>query len=128
MAALLDISYESYRDLEWFDEEIVDALSFAELLRLGEALGLDLRMFFGANDVAESTFAELASKLRQVYMEEGVDLDTFEDELGWEVRRHLDEPDSFAELPPIALADVGARVGLDWRSFLPIGSDRAAGG
>jgi hypothetical protein len=46
-------------------------------------------------------------------------LAAFEDRVGWELRGHLDKPKTFAELPAIALADIAAPLGLDWRNFLP---------
>ena len=75
LAALLGISYEAYYDLESFDEEIVDTLDFDELCRLGAALALDLRSFFGAESVGEATFAELAAGLERLMAEEGMPLD-----------------------------------------------------
>ena len=65
-----------------------------------------------------SSFTELAATL-QHEVDRGVALETLEDEVGWELRRHLDRPETFAELPAIALADIGAPFGVDWRSFLP---------
>lgn len=119
LAGWLGISYEAYQDLERFDEEIVDVLSFDELLRLCRALGLDPRSFFHAGDLGHVTFAELAASLARLLADGTVDLPTLEDQVGWELRRQLDAPDTFAELPAIALADIGRRVGLDWRNFLP---------
>jgi hypothetical protein len=46
-------------------------------------------------------------------------LAALEDKVGWELRRHLDAPATFGELPAVALADIAAPLSLDWRSFLP---------
>jgi transcriptional regulator with XRE-family HTH domain len=119
LAALLGISYEAYDDLERFDEEIVDALSFDQLLQLGAALPLDLRSFFAAEGVGQVTFAELAVRLERLLEAERMPLAAFEDRVGWELRGQLDKPKTFAELPAIALADIAAPLGLDWRNFLP---------
>jgi len=115
LASLLDISYEAYRDLEWYDEEVVDALDFDQLVRLAEAIELDLRRFFDADGVGVTTFAELAALLERW---PGTTAE-LEDEVGWELRRHLDDPRTFGELPAVALADIGGAVGIDWRSLLP---------
>ena len=115
LAAVLGISFEGYRDLEDFDEEIVDALTYDQLVELSGAIGLDLRRFFEA-DPAEITFAELAARLASA----GV-LEELEERAGWEFRKQVDDPASFGELPPIALADIGALVGVDWRTLLPPG-------
>src|SRR4051812_1496411 len=115
LAALLEISFEAYRDLEWFDEEVVDALDYDQLLRLAEAIQLDLRRFFDADGVGTTTFAELAALL------EGRPGTTaeLEDEVGWDLGRQLADPRTFGELPAVALADIGQAVGVDWRSLLP---------
>jgi hypothetical protein len=119
LAGLLGISYEAYQDLEHFDEEIVDALDFDQLLQLGTALPLDLRSFFAAEGVGHVTFAELAVRLERLLESERMHLAAFEDRVGWELRGYLSAPETFAELPAIALADIAAPFGLDWRSFLP---------
>jgi hypothetical protein len=122
LAALLNISYEAYRDLEWFDEEIVDALSFDQLLKLGDAIGLELRRFFGAGNLGHVTFAELAARLESA-ARDSASLASLEESVGWELGRQLGDPTTFGELPAIALADIGAPVGVDWRSLLPVPRD-----
>jgi transcriptional regulator with XRE-family HTH domain len=119
LAGLLGISYEAYEDLERFDEEIVDALSLDQLIRLAAALRLDLRSFFNAENLGHVTFAEFADRLERLLADGAVVLAALEDTVGWELRRHLDAPDTFGELPAIALADIGGSVGVDWRSLLP---------
>jgi len=120
LAELLGISFEAYRDLEDFDEEIVDTISFRQLVLLAGAVHLDLRAFFRAGDQVEPCgFPELAGRLNQLIAEGTVTLPALEDEVGWELAEVLEKPDLFEELPAVALADIGGRVGIDWRSFLP---------
>ena len=119
LAALLGITHEWYHDLERYDEEIVDTISLEQLIRLASALRLDLRSFFAAEDVGHVSFAELTERLQRVLDNDGVTLAELEDEVGWELQPQLSEPATFGDLPAIALADIGQRVGLDWRSFLP---------
>jgi hypothetical protein len=118
LASILGISYEAYHDLEWFDEEIADALSFDQLVTLANAIQFDLRRFFDAHDIGHVTFAELAVRLEPFARSEAA-LAALENQVGWELRRHLDDPSTFAELPAVALADIGEPVGVDWRSLLP---------
>jgi hypothetical protein len=118
LAALLNISFEAYRDLEWFDEEVVDVLSFDQLLTLAGAIELDLRQFFDAGNLGHVTFAELATRLESLATD-AESLAALEEKVGWELERHLDDPPTFSELPAIALADIGEPVGVDWRSLLP---------
>jgi hypothetical protein len=117
LASLLGISFPAFRDLEDFDEEMVDCVSLGQLITLSEAIGLDLRGFFEADKVGHATFGELAEKLQSLVA--GGSLDDLEEEVGWELQGHLDDPSTFGELPAIALADIGEPVGVDWRSFLP---------
>jgi transcriptional regulator with XRE-family HTH domain len=120
LAHLLGISYEAYRDLESFDEEIVDTISFRQLVLLAGAVNLDLRSFFGAGDQMEArAFADLAGRLNQLVADGAFTLAALEDEVGWELREVLEKPNLFEELPAVALADIGGRFGIDWRSFLP---------
>ena len=119
LAALLGISFEAYRDLEDFDEEVVDCISFNQLTELAAAIGLDLRAFFAADGVGQLTFSELAARLESETGGDAATLAALEDRVGWEFGRHLERPQTFVELPAIALADIGAAVGVDWRSLLP---------
>jgi hypothetical protein len=122
---MLDISYEAYHDLERFDEEIVDCLSFNQLLRLAAAIELDVRAFFKAERVGHLTFAEFATRL-QALAEDSASLADLEEEVGWDLEGHLGNPLSLRELPPIALADIGVPLGVDWRSLLPTSGKQAS--
>jgi transcriptional regulator with XRE-family HTH domain len=116
LAAALNVSYESYRDIEWYDDEITTSISFGNLVTLAELLDLDLRRLFGADD-AVLTFAELADVIRTRLPT--TPLEELEDELGWELADALAEPAAFAEFSVDGLADVAAPFGLDWRHLLP---------
>lgn len=119
LAFLLGISSEAYHDLERFDEEIVDCIDFNQLTTLAAAIGLDLRKFFGADRLGHLTFPDLAARLETLTGGDAPTLTALEEQVGWELGRHLDEPQTFNELPAIALADIGAAVDVDWRSLLP---------
>lgn len=87
---------------------------------LAGALHLDLRSFFGAEgQTGACTFPDLAARLNQLVTEDAVTLAALDDEVGWELREVLERPDLFEDLPAAALADIGGRFGVDWRSFLP---------
>jgi transcriptional regulator with XRE-family HTH domain len=119
LACLLGISYEAYQDLEHFDEEIVDCISFNQLTKLADAIGLDLREFFEADRIGQLTFSDLAARLESSTRGDPARLAALEERVGWELGRHLEGSESFTELPAIALADIGSAVGVDWRSLLP---------
>jgi hypothetical protein len=117
LAAALDLSYESYRDIEWYDDEITSVVSFREAVILADLLELDLRRMFGADETVV-TFAELAAALRVRLGE--TPLEQLENELGWELADPLADPAAFAEFSLDGLADVAASLGLDWRHLLPV--------
>ena len=117
LAAALDMSYESYRDIESYDNEITSAISFREAVTLADILELDLRRMFGADDTVV-TFAELAAALRVRLGE--TSLEQLENEVGWELADALAEPTAFAEFSLDGLADSAASCGLDWRHLLPV--------
>ena len=123
LAAALDMSYESYRDIEWYDDEITSVVSYRDAVTLANLIELDLRRMFGADDTA-LTFADLAAALR-VRLDE-TPLEQLENELGWELAGALADPTTFAEFSLDGLADVAAPIGLDWRHLLPR-ARRAAG-
>jgi transcriptional regulator with XRE-family HTH domain len=116
LAAALGVSYESYRDIEWYDDEITSSLSFGNVVALAELLGLDLRRMFGADDTV-ITFADLAAAVRTRLAD--TLLDQLEDEIGWDLAGALDDPAAFAQFSLDGLADVAAPFGLDWRQLLP---------
>jgi hypothetical protein len=117
LAAALDMSYESYRDIEWYDDELTSVVSYRDAVSLADLLELDLRRMLGADDTA-LTFADLAAALRVRLGE--TPLEQLEDELGWELAGALADPTTFAEFSLDGLADVSAPLGLDWRQLLPV--------
>ncbi len=117
LAAALDVSYESYRDIEDYDDEITSVVSFRDVVTLAELLELDLRRLFGADDTV-ITFADLAATVRLRLAE--TPQEQLENELGWELGDAVSDPAVFAEFTLDGLADVAAPLGLDWRHLLPL--------
>jgi hypothetical protein len=119
LAHELGISFESYQDLEWFENDVLDGLSFVQLLKLGSLLELDLRSLFEAGDVEPLTFVELAERLESYRVEHRLTAPEFEDQLGWAIGNTAPDPKALAELPASALEEVAAAVEVDWRALLP---------
>lgn len=117
LAAALDMSYESYRDIESYDDELTSVVSFHDAVTLADLLELDLRRMFGADDTVV-TFADLAAALRVRLGE--TPLEQLENEFGWELADALADPAAFAEFSLDGLADIAAPLGLDWRHLLPV--------
>jgi transcriptional regulator with XRE-family HTH domain len=117
LAAALDMSFESYRDIESYDDEITSVVSYRDVVTLADILELDLRRMFGADDTV-LTFADLAAALQARLRE--APLEQLEDELGWELAGALADPATFADFSLDGLADVSGPSGLDWRHLLPV--------
>jgi hypothetical protein len=77
---------------------------------------------FKAERVGHPTFAEFASGLQALATDAAV-LADLEEEVGWDLEGHLG---NLGELPPIALADIGVPLGVDWRSLLPTSGKQAS--
>jgi hypothetical protein len=122
LAAALNVSYESYRDIEWHDDEITSSLSFRDVVTLAELLRLDLRRMFRADDTV-MTFADIAAAVRTRLAD--TPLEQLENEVGWELADALDDPAAFADFSLDGLADVATPLGLDWRQLLPQRLQRA---
>lgn len=119
LAAALGISYEAYRDIETYDDEITSVVSFRDVVRLAELVALDVRRLFGAGaDDTVVTFAELATAVRGRVAEST--LEKVEDQLGWELAAPLSDPAAFSEFSLDGLADVATPLGIDWRHLLPL--------
>jgi transcriptional regulator with XRE-family HTH domain len=122
LASALGISSAAYHDLETFDDEILDSLSFRQLALLGEELNLNLRNFFAAGSTAdsgESNFDDLAARIKEHVERHHMSVSEFEDKAGWEVEKHLEDPKEFWEYNAAALIDISNEIGMDWASLLP---------
>lgn len=117
LAAALDMSYESYRDIEMHDDELTSVVSYRDVVTLAGLVELDLRRLFGADDDTFATFVELAAAVRTRAGE--TPLEQFENEVGWELAAALSDPTAFADFPLDGLADIAAPLNLDWRHLLP---------
>jgi transcriptional regulator with XRE-family HTH domain len=121
MAGLMGLSWESYNDLEVYDEEMIDVLSLQELITLSKALGIDLVEFFsnGASKPVESVPLEaLAEKINEYVTAHNLTVAEFEDAVGWEVANCLTQPSQFMNFNVDGLMDVTRPLGLDWRAVL----------
>ena len=128
MAALLDLSWESYRDLEMHDDEVVLVLSLQELVTLSKALGIDLVEFFsdGAPKPEESVSLDaLAEKIKEYIAAHNLSVAEFEEAVGWELANSLTDPGQFMNLNLDGLMDITRPLNLDWRAVLQNLSSRA---
>jgi transcriptional regulator with XRE-family HTH domain len=121
MTSLLGISWESYNDLEVYDDEIILVLSLKELVTLSHALGIDLVDFFsnGASRPAESvSLVALAEKINEYLTAHNLTVAEFEEAVGWEVANCLTDPSQFMNFNLDGLMDVSRPLSVDWRAVL----------
>jgi len=122
LAYLLGISFESYRDLELHDDEILNAISFEQLSQLGESLNISLRELFSGSsptNVPLLSFSELANLIKKHIQTHNMTVKEFENRTGWEIEKQLREPQEFSKYDLRALIDIGNEIGVDWVSMLP---------
>ena len=121
MASLLDLSRESYNDLEVYDDEVILVLSLEELVTLSKALDIDLVEFFsnGSSRPQESVSLDaLAGKINEYLTANKLTLAEFEEAVGWELANCLTEPSQFMNFNLDGLMDVSKPLGVDWRAVL----------
>jgi len=121
MASLLGISWESYNDLETYDDEIILVISLEQLVTLSHELCIDLIEFFsnGAPKPAESVSLEaLAESINEYLTANKLTVAEFEDAVGWEVANCLTDPSQFLNFNLDGLKDVTKPLSVDWRAVL----------
>ncbi len=120
MASLIGVTFESYRDLEFHDDEIIESISLSQLDLLGKALKIDLVDFFaaGAPFPGSVSLPQLARAIEEYLDRHHKTLSEFEDLVGWEIGNALKEPKEFLGFNVTALMDICRELGLDWLSVL----------
>jgi hypothetical protein len=120
-AALIGLPLAAYRDLEMYDDELMDCISLEALSRLSTALCFDLRHFFrpeATTQVVSITFSQLVEHVQLYLREHKMTVSEFEDKAGWEVAQALVQPDEFLKCNLTGLMDICNVLGLDWISLL----------
>jgi hypothetical protein len=124
MAHRLGLTYESYCDLELFDDEVFSVLSLAELKTLGEVLSAEPRVLLVADDAeavhAPVTFEQIAERLRARMRLDGTSAEQLSEAIGWDVAPVLADPEALWEFNVVGLYDICKAVQLDWVAALPM--------
>lgn len=124
IAALLGMTFESYRDLEDYEDEIMKCISIQELILLCKALKIKPREFFSSESHHQSEpidFSDLLDNLREYLCIHHMTVSQFENEAGWEIEPLLKNPaELFGERYNVeALKDICDAIGVDWVRALP---------
>jgi hypothetical protein len=89
---------------------------------LASILGVHLRDLLGdgASPEESISIAELPERINAHVARQGISVEQFEDQVGWELRDFLSSPiNGAAELPIVFLQAVASPLGIDWLSLVP---------
>jgi hypothetical protein len=128
-AARLGVNFESYADLEWFDDEVFTTLSLTEVLSLAEMLHLSAVELLTTDDhgarTAAVSMSSLMKTVRARIKEEGTTVESFGDRIGWDIASAVADPSSaWQDWNVDCLIDVCTAVGVEWPAILSSASQR----
>lgn len=121
LAAALQLNPAWVQDLERSDDELAATLSLFQAMELAAAVGTDLRTLFADDTPVEPhvSIIELPGLVRALLADEGVTVEGFSDELGWDIAPLLETPLQAATDMPLAfLQEVAVRLGISWLSLI----------
>ena len=115
------------QDLERRDDELAATLSLFQAMELAAAVGADLRTLFADTTPtgAHVSIIELPGLVRAHLTREGITVEDFSDELGWDVAPLLEAPlQAATEMPLAFLQEVTARLGVPWLALIAEEADQ----
>jgi transcriptional regulator with XRE-family HTH domain len=124
IAARLDMTPESYWDLESYDDEAYRCLSLRELATLCQILHVEpWVLLFGekAREIQkQTTFREIHERLVERIRQRGMTSQQYGDEVGWDIDAVVDNPEEIWNFNLQELYDVCKALDLDWVAALPV--------
>jgi hypothetical protein len=91
-------------------------------MELASILGVHLRDLLsdGASPDETIPILELPARINAHVAREGISIEQFEDQVGWELREFLSAPiKGAAELPILFIQAVASPLGINWLSLVP---------
>jgi transcriptional regulator with XRE-family HTH domain len=123
VAERLGRSLAWYRDVESYPDELFSNVSLAHLQLLGDILGLEpSRILLGDSATPSSRrgeFQDVTTVLNRKMAVEGLDTETLNERVGWEVREVLIDSQKVWNFTVDGLRDVCCFAEVDWLSVLP---------
>ncbi len=122
VAAHLALNPAWYDDLEQRDGELAATLTLFQGVALAELFGLRLADLFGETMPSGERVAlpDLAERIRAHVAANGMSLDIFEEQLGWELGPFMEAPVQLAtELPIAFFQALAAVLGIHWLLLVP---------
>lgn len=111
-----------YEDLERRDGELAATLTLFQGVALAELFGLRLADLFGetAPDADPVALQDLPERIRAQAAADGITLDVFERQLGWELGPFMDAPVQLTtELPIAFFRALAEALGVHWLLLVP---------
>jgi transcriptional regulator with XRE-family HTH domain len=123
VADRLEMSVESYFDLEMYDDEAFTVVALGDLVALGRILKVQPRVLLLGADVEGTeqsvTFADIAEAMRRRLATGGLTAEALSDEIGYDIEPVLASPDAMWEFNVDGLYCVCTALALDWVAALP---------
>jgi transcriptional regulator with XRE-family HTH domain len=121
LARLIGISGSVYYDWEWHEDDLVLTASLAELARLSSVLGVPTRAIFEGTGGKEAAISReyLSDRVRAHLGAKRMPLSEFEDKVGYDIGRALEDPAEVLSWNIDCLRSVCAEIGLNWLDALP---------
>ena len=123
IARRLNMTIESYWDLESYDDEVFTVISLETLTELGRVLNVEpRRLLLGSDaDGVEQivSFDVIASRIRERIAHSGGTAEQFADSIGWDVNDVLRDPKALGGYNVEALYDICKSLALDWVEAIP---------
>jgi DNA-binding Xre family transcriptional regulator len=122
LSETVGINTASYYDLEFIDEEVECAISLRTLQTLCRELGLQPSDLFMDAPIVPSEripLSYLVTKIKDHLKIAKQTIFEFEDTVGFEIRRCLEDASAFLDWDIDCLRSVCLALGVDWRLALP---------
>jgi len=122
VAKHLGLNEAWYYDLETRDDELASTLTLFQAIELASVLGVRLHdlLSVGALPDEKIPLVDLPSRIKAHLARDGISIDKFEEQVGWELHDFLQSPvKAAAESPIIFLQALSEHLGINWLSVLP---------
>ncbi|MBK6423788.1 MAG: helix-turn-helix domain-containing protein [Gemmatimonadetes bacterium] len=109
-----------YLDMEADDREFPTVSSLTEVIAVLAVMQIDPYSFFPVHSSFEGAFSfdGLAAAIGRYLIRTSTSLEEFEEAVGWELRKALQDPRLFGDFSLDGLCAVCEGIGCDWRGVL----------
>ena len=117
-------------NLEAFDDDLPTTLSLRQVCDLANLLSLPPRELVCGTDMPASsettTAAQVAAAIKTHISEQGLDINKYDEQVGWDVHSVIENPENLWDDWNIdSLHEVCVGLGIDWRTVLPSSASTA---